>query len=522
MDYFPTQMIGGGGSGGGVSVDFEDIGRFTGFSEAGDLSGAVLTYTDSPREFQITPAQTSFNYYIRGKKYTVESQMTVSWADTSGLHVIYFDGPSLVSQPIGEVTVRLFKDVALVAYVLWDAILGRVIKFGGERHGSNASEDLHGYLHNVNGTQYAGGLKPVVNGTDVNTVAPKMIVGAGVLYDEDIRLNIPARGVNPDSSPAQIPIFYKEGAFDDFVWRAKAPDQYCVIGQGSMDYAGNFINFFAEYPLVNRLVTGGGTQDLKLDGMTTAAYSQVYSESTKFGTISNRVYTESASFLMYRFDAGGGIFYVAAYNTDLDAYVVVRTTTDPNLWATGQTYVMNQSETITSLLEIYLTKIRPSSSSPLVTYIISGGTTEWGLYETQPGAIYLMHLFGDNHVNETGNFGNVSFICGENIYPDINTATEAAPFEIADLVTEGLPLAEFRAIGSFIIEVTSETLNPVRALFRTDSEGNTFQDFRATKTRSIGGAAASIHNQLAGLQGGTSNEHYHFTQAQHAALLALI
>lgn len=523
MGFYSPQIIGGSGvGGGGSSFDFADIGRFTGFSEAGALAGAVLTYTEMPRAFQISPAQESFNYYIKGQKFTVTEQMSVTFDDASGLHVIYFDGAILTSKLIGDVTVRLFKDVCLVGYIIFDSDIQKVTRFGGELHGSNASEDLHAYLHNVEGTRYAGGLRPILNSTDVLNFDPQIIVGAGVLYDEDIRLEIPPRGVNPETSPAQIPIYYKEGAFDNFFWKAKAPNNYCVINQGAQDFAGNFLNFSAEYPLLNRQVTSGGVQDLHLDSMVNSLYSQQYVESTKFGTIANRFYTEDSNFLIYKYDAGGGIFYVCAYNTDSENYVVIRTTTDPDLWISGERYTMSQSETVTPLVELYAGKKRPSAASPLVTYSVSGGTSVWGLYETQPGDIFLMHLFGDNQKNEAGSFGDVLLICGENIYPNIQEASQAAPFEISDLVTEGLPLQEFRAIASFIVEVISDTENFTRSIFRRAENGEFFQDFRNTQTRSIGGADTSNHNQLSGLQGGTANEHYHFTRDEHTALLALI
>ena len=57
----------------------------TGFPNRTD---SVLSWVGGTRTFTITPAVTSFDYYISGVQYTKSAAESIILADTSGQHVI--------------------------------------------------------------------------------------------------------------------------------------------------------------------------------------------------------------------------------------------------------------------------------------------------------------------------------------------------------------------------------------------------------------------------------------------------
>jgi hypothetical protein len=181
----------------------------TGFPTRDD---STLSFTDGTLTFTIDPASPQFSYYISGKKYTKNSQSKII-SDVEGVHYLYFDGDTLEETTVFDI--NLLYEKALVAVVYWDATNAKHIYLGDERHGLTMDGQTHAHFHLTRGTAWISGL--ALDGIladeagDLDTHA-QCGYTAGLIRDEDLPFTPSA-----DAAPAQIPVFYKEGATP--VWR---------------------------------------------------------------------------------------------------------------------------------------------------------------------------------------------------------------------------------------------------------------------------------------------------------------
>ena len=191
----------------------------TGFPNRTDsvLSFAGVTFT-------ITPASTTFDYYIAGVKYTKSSAENIVIADTSGVHLIYYDGATL-SEVVNPSTAEL-EDVLLnkawVATIYWQttgAGTGVAPLLADERHGTVMSGKTHLWLHNINGAAYSKGLTLSGHTEDTDSDAALTFeLTDGAYDDEDLEHSIvdgsPATqyAQQLNGGDASIPIVYKNSS----------------------------------------------------------------------------------------------------------------------------------------------------------------------------------------------------------------------------------------------------------------------------------------------------------------------
>ena len=130
----------------------------TGFPNRTD---SVLSFTGVT--FTINKTNGSFDYYIAGVKYTKSSAENIVIADTSGIHLIYYNGSTL-SEAVNPNTATL-EDILLnkawVATIYWQttgAGTGVAPLLADERHGAIMSGKTHLWFHIVNGAAYGDGL----------------------------------------------------------------------------------------------------------------------------------------------------------------------------------------------------------------------------------------------------------------------------------------------------------------------------------------------------------------------------
>jgi|LGOV01.1.fsa_nt_gb hypothetical protein len=150
---------------------------------------------------------------------------------------------------------------------------------------------------------------------------------------------------------------------------------------------------------------------------------------------------------------------------------------------------------------------------------IEYGTTGRPAYNTLNGGLWEQADPGNNdyvvmHLVAVGGIGDeYALVQGQADYASRASARAGIYTEVAALVLEGLPTAEFIFIGSFILDEN-------RQIYLTD-EGEVYLDLRTTKVNGIG-ITPSDHENLSGLQGGVSGEHVHLTLAEYNSLIALI
>jgi hypothetical protein len=180
----------------------------TGWPITNDIT---LSFVNGTRTFTVTDGGSAF-YYVDGIKYILGGNKTVVIDDTEGLWYIYFTGSTLTaSQTPWDIGA---EDKAMVSIVYWDATNNEEIILAYEPHTYHMSGATHERLHDAGGTAFEDGLLVSDAGSEVVNVS------AGGIHDEDLHIEISdgagAGLFEQVLSPAELPIFYRDGASD---WR---------------------------------------------------------------------------------------------------------------------------------------------------------------------------------------------------------------------------------------------------------------------------------------------------------------
>lgn len=176
---------------------------------------STLSFTNATRIFSIQPTGDSFDFFVAGVRYTSTGD-TVQITNEEGVHWIYYDGDTLVSEynPTDIELAGIFQDYAVVSIIYWDVSEAEAIYIGEERHGYKISPATHSYEHFNEGLRYRSGLGLnsilVDQSGDLDTHA-QFGIDAGAVQDEDLYLVISAVG-----STTGLPIFYMTGVDGDW------------------------------------------------------------------------------------------------------------------------------------------------------------------------------------------------------------------------------------------------------------------------------------------------------------------
>ena len=200
-------------------TQFTDMQEPTGFINRTD---STLAFDDGTRTFTIAPTVSQFEYYLKGVRYTKTTPQTKVISIDEGLHYLYFDGDALVETTTFDAV--LIYEKALCAIIYWDAANSKQIYFADERHGVTMDGKTHAYLHFTRGTAWISGLAGdgiIADGTGDSDTHAYIGYTAGEIADEDLYFQISA-----DAAPAQIPVYYKEGATG--IWRVFDPTNFPV------------------------------------------------------------------------------------------------------------------------------------------------------------------------------------------------------------------------------------------------------------------------------------------------------
>lgn len=214
-----------------------------GIIQAGDFaktgwpvtSGVTLSFVNGTRIFTVTDGGSAY-YYIDGVKYVLGGNKTVTIDDTEGLWYIYFVGATLTaSQAIWSFR---DEDKALVSILYWDATNNEEIFLGHELHSFHMDGSTHARLHYAGGARWETGLLVSDAGSELINVS------AGDIWDED--LNIPVTDgagaglFEQVLSPAELPIYYRDGASDWRIYetadKANATDAGYIDGSNDLKY----------------------------------------------------------------------------------------------------------------------------------------------------------------------------------------------------------------------------------------------------------------------------------------------
>ncbi|KKK48276.1 hypothetical protein LCGC14_3146770, partial [marine sediment metagenome] len=201
-----------------VDAPMEAMKEPTGFPNRTD---SALTFTDGTRTLDISATDATFDYWIKGIKYTIANSSVVI-TDTEGQWFFYLNSSGNLVATQTFVEEDIYFNNAYTAVVYWDATNNTAIYLGDERHGITMDGQTHNYLHDTTGTKFESGLSLNTfdsDGSGNDATAAQFGYAAGVIWDQDIEHSISA-----DTAPAQIPIYYKLGAGGD--WRKTTVSDY--------------------------------------------------------------------------------------------------------------------------------------------------------------------------------------------------------------------------------------------------------------------------------------------------------
>jgi hypothetical protein len=147
----------------------------------------TMSLVNGTRTFSITPTGTSFNIWIKGKKYTYSTAQSIVIPDIEGLCWIYFN-PSGVLTVVNSFDSAIILDYALVAVIYWNAT-DKLGKLFDERHGITETGGEHFWKHKHVRAQYNDGLQIsslTTNGTGNLDSDAQFIISDGTFDDEDL------------------------------------------------------------------------------------------------------------------------------------------------------------------------------------------------------------------------------------------------------------------------------------------------------------------------------------------------
>lgn len=216
-----------------------------GFEFAGG-AGSTISFDNGTRTFTIQPTGADYEVWSGGNRFVKTGPDTLVISDVEGLHNIYFDSTGALQEIVNSFDpVVLIEDNAFVASVYWNATANQRESFLNERHGREMDSATHRYLHRTFGTRYDSGfgltLGAPADSSGATDDHAQFAVADGVVWDEDIRIEIldgAPQQLSP--SPAQLPIYYLEGA--SAAWRRIAATNFPVSPTGTGRPAWNNID----------------------------------------------------------------------------------------------------------------------------------------------------------------------------------------------------------------------------------------------------------------------------------------
>jgi hypothetical protein len=198
----------------------------TGFENQTD---SMYSFVEATRIFTIQPVASEYNIFQDGVKYAITNTKSVTIPNVTSPYFIYLDENNILQQ-INTFDISLIQDKVYVAVIYWNAVQGKALFVGNERHEASMSWATHYYLHNYEGSRYKSGFDLSgfsINGDGTNNTHSQFIVDSGVFSDEDIVHNMIAT--------SQIPVLYRIGN----EWRRKTQDSYPFIGEGQEGFTGS-------------------------------------------------------------------------------------------------------------------------------------------------------------------------------------------------------------------------------------------------------------------------------------------
>lgn len=185
-----------------------------------DRTDSDISFDNLTRTFSLTTT-TGYDYYIKGVKYTVTTDKTITIPDVDGSYFFFLDTNETLSY-VTAFDTALLHVYAFIASVNWSTTQSKILGLAEERHGTTMDWATHSYLHTYVGARIRPNDFPIGNfvlsGNGSNDTHCKASFGNGVVTDEDLNHTIthsatPTLPFEQVLLPiAELPIMHKIGS----------------------------------------------------------------------------------------------------------------------------------------------------------------------------------------------------------------------------------------------------------------------------------------------------------------------
>ena len=183
-----------------------------------ERTDSVISFNDANRTFTISPADSSYDVWCKGKRFVKTGSESVQIGATSGLYFIYFNSSGVLSV---RTTYFDWESDTPVASVYWNATLSGAQFVADERHGVVLDWQTHEYLHRTQGAVIASGFgigSFVLDGDGSSNDHVTFSIADGTFFDEDLQVDVVSSATPTADTweqilagPAEIPVFYLLG-----------------------------------------------------------------------------------------------------------------------------------------------------------------------------------------------------------------------------------------------------------------------------------------------------------------------
>jgi hypothetical protein len=193
---------------------------------------ALASDGGNPPTITITPTGTQY-YWSDGVRYNISSNQGIQLTDTSGTHVIYYDGAVLTKtvDPSSSDIDVIIRTKCLVCIVYWNTNNNTTPILANELHETIMDGVTHAYLHTIEGARWVDGAAisgySLLTGTDA---AITFELTNTALADEDLYHPVidgaPATQYSQqlNGGDAEIPVLYRDAT--DQSWTEQAASIY--------------------------------------------------------------------------------------------------------------------------------------------------------------------------------------------------------------------------------------------------------------------------------------------------------
>lgn len=155
----------------------------TGFA---DRSSSTISFDETTRILTLSPTGANFTIYYRGKAVLIDAPKTITIANSSGGHYIYWD---TALNRLADAGATPNTQTILVAYIYYDASSTKAIIFGDERHSVSRDTTWHNHQHTLTGAIWKSGGDATYTVNNTNQVI-FALSSPVILVDEDLEHNI--------------------------------------------------------------------------------------------------------------------------------------------------------------------------------------------------------------------------------------------------------------------------------------------------------------------------------------------